>query len=454
MGLSQIIAEVQGDPVTWAWVLGSTALYLIMCAVIWAGEQKKARLKREAAAGATPWLVVYASQTGQAEEIATATLKRLVDGGQSARIVDMADLKLSDLESAQHVLCVASTTGDGDAPDSVLGFEAKVMSDGAVLSHLDYAVLALGDKSYADFCAFGRRLHDWLRASGAKPYFEVIEVDDLDPAALNRWYENLSDLGAKSEAFDPKAAYGAWQLKARECLNPDSDASKLYRVVLEPQSGILPDWQAGDLAEIMTVDGHVRDYSLASLPTQGVVELYVREVIKDDGSRGLGSGLLTHDLGVDQTVLLRTKSHKNFHTPEGDGPLLLIAAGSGLAGLNAHIDARVLSGRKANWVVYGERHPIRDGALCKALTARVQAGELSDLTLCFSRPDSGKRIYVQDAIAAAPDRIRAYLADNGAVMVCGGLSMGQGVDKALRTIMGDAWVIQALADGRYRRDLY
>lgn len=395
-----MVAEVQGDPVKWAWVFGSTALYLIMCAVIWAGELKKARLKREAAAGATPWLVVYASQTGQAEEIATATLKRLVDGGQSARLIDMADLKLSDLESAQHVLCVASTTGDGDAPDSVLGFEAKIMNDGAVLSHLDYAVLALGDRSYADFCAFGGRLDDWLRASGAKPYFEVIEVDDLDPAALNQWYENLSDLGAKSETFDPKAAYGAWQLKARECLNPDSDASKLYRVTLTPESGALPDWQAGDLAEIMTADGHVRDYSLASLPSHGAALLYVREVIKDDGSRGLGSGLLTHDLGVGQAVLLRTKSHKNFHTPDGDGPLLLIAAGSGLAGLNAHIDARVTAGRKANWVIYGERHPIRDGALCRDLTARVQAGELSDLTLCFSRPETGERIYVQDAIAA------------------------------------------------------
>lgn len=54
----------------------------------------------------------------------------------------------------------------------------------------------------------------------------------------------------------------------------------------------------------------------------------------------------------------------------------------------------------------------------------------------------------------APDRIRAYLTQGGAVMVCGGLSMGQGVDKALRTIMGDAWADQALAEGRYRRDLY
>ena len=52
--------------------------------------------------------------------------------------------------------------------------------------------------------------------------------------------------------------------------------------------------------------------------------------------------------------------------PAGNGPLLLIGAGSGLAGLRAHIIQAVAQGRKV-WLIYGERHPERDGALAEQM---------------------------------------------------------------------------------------
>jgi len=47
-----------------------------------------------------------------------------------------------------------------------------------------------------------------------------------------------------------------------------------------------------------------------------------------------------------------------------------------------------------------------------------------------------------------------YLGDGGAVMLCGGLTMGKAVEAALDDALGGEWRTTARADGRYHADLY
>ena len=239
-----------------------------------------------------------------------------------------------------------------------------------------------------------------------------------------------------------------WTLSARERLNPDGGAP-LYRLRLAPP--VACEWQAGDLAEVETKDGHRRDYSIATLPGESHVELYVREAVGPDGLPGKGSGLLLHDAPVGGQIRLRLKSHKAFRAPAGDGPLLLIGAGSGLAGLRAHILA---SRRRRPWLIYGERHPVRDGALIAEARDWLATRALSRLSLAFSQAGDGTKTYVQDVLNAEGARVYDHLIHDGAVLVCGGLDMGRAVERTLRGLMGDGWIDDALASGRYRRDLY
>ncbi len=441
------------DATRWEIAAAIVAVFVAVC--LWAALRRRPAVAEAPPAQAIEgggtdrrpdMLVVYASQTGQAEDIARRSAASLTAGGRTVQILSLADVTPQWLAAVPRLLCVAATAGEGEAPDEVRRFVKTVMATRLDLSHLGFAVLALGDRTHGHFCAFGHRLDDWLSACGAAPLRGCLEVDDLNAAALGDWDGFVQRLGGARTAAPVADAMSAWQLRAREILNPDSKAQKLVQVDLE-LAGDLPAWQAGDLAEIVTPRGHRRDYSIASLPHEGHVRLLVRQTPHGDGST-----LLTETLALGATMPMRVKSHGNFHTPEGKGALLLVGAGSGLAGLRAHILAARAAGRKA-WLIYGERNPVTDGVLCDELIGWQDDGSLR-LDLAFSSVKDGQGRYVQDIMVGRTNELKTWLGTDGAVLVCGGLDMGKAVDATLRSHLGDAWADEAIAVGRYRRDLY
>lgn len=208
-----------------------------------------------------PILVAYASQTGFAEELARQTATLLKQSGKAAHASPIHHLDHNRLARGGRVLFIASTTGDGAPPDHAVGFVRRVMQQPAAppLESLEYAVLALGDRQYEQFCAFGHHLNAWLSGRRARPLFDVIEVDNADTAALERWQRQLQHLtsatngnGATSatlNGFQPQPLEN-WRLTRRKELNPGSNGGKACLLALRPSSGMLPPWKPGDLVEI------------------------------------------------------------------------------------------------------------------------------------------------------------------------------------------------------------
>ncbi len=452
-------------------------LYLMLCAAVaWRHRRLQQAAAAEAAAllptadAGPPVLVLHASQTGQAESLAWHTGKFLHLAGMPVRVCALGQVSAQDLQGARHALIIASTYGEGDPPDSAVPFVRDVMSQtpGLDLQHLQVGVMALGDQTYAHFCGFGRAVHAWLLQCGAQPLFDRIDVDREDPAALAQWQQRLSHVAGTADLPETTdwsgPAFEPWRLVERRHLNPGSLGGPVFHLALVPPAGEpLPSWEAGDLVQVlptapMATDAErtrPREYTIASLPQSGRVELLVRQTRREDGQLGQASGLLTEHLPLDGEIALRVRAHPSFRIGDNQQrPLILIGNGTGLAGLRAHLQARAAAASPPAWLVFGERQSAHDAHYREEIEAWQRSGLLRHTDLAFSR-DQAERLHVQHLLARQSDRLRQWVADGAALYVCGSLhGMAGAVDAVLREVLGDAHVDQLLQQGRYRRDVY
>ncbi len=401
-------------------------------------------------------LVAYASQTGTAEELAWQTASALSEAGTAARPLPLSELDDSLLGNARRILFIASTTGEGDAPDNGSGFLRRVMTGTMDLSHLSYAVLALGDSSYDQYCAFGRQIDHWAAANGASALYPRIDVDNGDVASLALWQHQLAAIAGTDDlqVWGP-ARYEPWQLVHRQHLNPGSPGGEAWHLVFQPL-GHTPDWQAGDIAEfVLPDDGSgeriVREYSLASIPSDDGAEFCVRLMTTPEGQAGRGSGWLIRQLEVGDQVQMRIRANRNFRPAPAQSPILLIGNGTGIAGLRAHLKTP----RKGEaWLLFGERTSAHDNFFGEELKALQAAGMLARVDQAWSR-DEGDGRYVQHLISENARDIERWIDRGAYIFVCGSLEgMSKGVHAALETVLGEER-LQGLTDaGRYRRDVY
>jgi sulfite reductase (NADPH) flavoprotein alpha-component len=125
-----------------------------------------------------PLTILYGSESGNAEGLALKAKKSATKLGFDAKVVDMGDIDVATLAKSQNVLVYVSTWGEGDAPQRAVDFVAALMSDAAPrLDHVRFAVLALGDTAYAQFCATGIAIDARLEALGAKRAADRIDLD-------------------------------------------------------------------------------------------------------------------------------------------------------------------------------------------------------------------------------------------------------------------------------------
>lgn len=458
---------------------------------------------------AQPWMIVYASQTGVSEQLAWRTATSLQEARQPVTVKSAQQLSAEDLKHASQLLFVASTYGTGEAPDLASAFEKKVMSQSLELSHLKYAVLALGSQEYPDsYCAFGHRIDAWLKNNGAARFFDLIEVDNTNAAAIQQWNQALAKASKlELQAMNIEKTFDTWTLKKRNVLNPNSLGAPAFNLEFSPEHEVL--WQAGDIAEIQpgnsadrinafltqhqihastTADSsgqniaamlwnrdltaevepfanmdHLleqlpvlpsREYSIASIPEQQMLRLVVRQQSDAQGQLGLGSGWLTQHTQIDQQIAMRIRTNESFHLIADNRPMIFIGNGTGIAGLMSLLSARIRAGYTDNWLIFGERQRDHDFFYQSTVEAWQSTGMLKRLDLAFSR-DQAEKVYVHHKLTEQANELKAWIDKGAALYVCGSINgMASDVDAVLIKILGESAVEQLRQDGRYRRDVY
>ena len=411
-------------------------------------------------------LIAYASESGSGEQLADELHVKLKNQGGSALCISLNQVTEQQLKQADTLLIIASTYGEGEAPDNGRHFLDKLDKLKSTLSYLNYAILALGDKEYNQYCQFGIALNQALQNKHCTPLFAPILVDKLDENSINEWYSHLLNKGLLAEAV-PHSTLSSTQLPiqqlkltGRQQVNINSPGAPLFEINLAVPNDLT--WQAGDIARLHIKDT-VREYSIASVPQEQSLKLLVREQKHPTGELGLGSGWLCHQADLDSKQAFSIRANPKFNPLDEHKKLILIGNGSGLAGLRGHLKHRELKQHHENWLLYGERCAEHDLPWHLELTEWFNAKHLTEIDLAFSRQTADSNIkvgrchsgYVQDALLAQQAKLKDWVNNGAAIFICGSLQgMAKDVESMLLDILGQPVLSRLERQGLYRKDVY
>ncbi|MDP2573274.1 assimilatory sulfite reductase (NADPH) flavoprotein subunit [Vibrio penaeicida] len=132
--------------------------------------------------------IIFASQTGNAKGVAEALKEEAQAEGIAVELFDASDYKGKNLAKETHVIVVASTNGEGEAPDNAMELHEFLQSKKAPkLPNLQYAVIGLGDSSYEFFCQTAKDFDEYLSKLGATSFIDRLDCDVDYEAPAAEW---------------------------------------------------------------------------------------------------------------------------------------------------------------------------------------------------------------------------------------------------------------------------
>lgn len=530
----------------------------------------------------TPLTILYGSESGNSEALAFKAKKLAAKQNFDARVIDMADADMSTLSKAKNLLIYIATWGEGDPPQRAVDFHAELMGDGAPkLEGVNFAVLALGDTAYVNFCQTGKEIDERLEALGATRAADRVDLDldfakqaaawteatlkSIAPAeepatvvhvdfagiggaedadepvytAENPYNAEISELidlngtGSTRETWhvelatddpgfiykpgdaigiypenDPKLAED--MLKAvglsgnaelEKALVDKYDITTLSRPTVDAYSKLTG---RDDVAKLLDADAFAeftkdrqlvdlfeaypeklqadqftkllrplpgRLYSVASSPAAHPGEAHllvgaVRWTSHGRERKGVASTFLAERCKVGTTVKTYVKPNRHFKLPaDGNTPIIMIGAGTGVAPYRGFIAERAEVGAKGkSWLFFGERNFTYDFLYQLEWQEYMESGDLTQIDVAFSR-DQPEKIYVQHRLWEKRAEIRAWLQEGANMYLCGDeKGLGRDVDAMLAKILaedangdeeaGRAKLKELTKAGRYQRDVY
>ncbi|MES2440606.1 MAG: assimilatory sulfite reductase (NADPH) flavoprotein subunit [Verrucomicrobiota bacterium] len=180
------------DPVQRGWLSGFLAA---------SGAPVSAASSAPVAAGKLT--VLYGTESGNSEVLADRAVKAAKKRGFQAVMKNMSEISPADLAKATNLLVIVSTWGDGEPPETAVGFYKEFMSADLSLANVRFSVCALGDTAYEKFCQIGKDVDARLEVLGATRAFARQDCDVDYEDSYASW------LDSSLSTFAPASAVAA-----------------------------------------------------------------------------------------------------------------------------------------------------------------------------------------------------------------------------------------------------
>lgn len=136
--------------------------------------------------------VLYGSKSGNSKKVAKGLHDKLIARGYTATLHDMNQYNGAALKDEKWLLLVVSTHGEGDPPPAAEDLHSFIHNRKApVMPNTRYAVLALGDRSYASFCQTGKDFDTRFAALQANRLLDRVEADVDFEETADSWTEKI-----------------------------------------------------------------------------------------------------------------------------------------------------------------------------------------------------------------------------------------------------------------------
>ena len=137
--------------------------------------------------------ILYATQTGNAEEVAQNLNSLAKSKGFTVNINEMNYYTMDQFRKLKNVAIVTSTYGEGEVPEMGIEFWKDLESSSIKISKLKYGLIALGDRTHEIFCGAGRAISKKLDELDCYKVIENLECDG-DTDGTKEWSEKFLDI--------------------------------------------------------------------------------------------------------------------------------------------------------------------------------------------------------------------------------------------------------------------
>ena len=143
-----------------------------------------------AAMGERDLLLIFGTETGNAEELADDAAHSAKSFDLNPTVMDMEDISPQDISGTKRLIVICSTWGEGEQPVNAQDlYDAVSESEEGSMEGVNFAVLALGDTAFEFFCESGKEWDSILEEKGGRRTNERLDCDvDYDDHA-EEWIE-------------------------------------------------------------------------------------------------------------------------------------------------------------------------------------------------------------------------------------------------------------------------